>query len=93
MEIKLTATEGSRNFSGLLNRIVYRGETAILTRNGRDIVRMTPANTAGLTGSDLAKRIRSRPMRLESDEADSLASDLSDMRTAGNRPNRDPWAE
>ena len=92
METKLSVTEGSRNFSDLINRIVYRGETAVLTRSGRDVVRLTPVRPAACTGLDLAKKVRDRHGRLSDEEAKSLAGDLSSIRAAGNQPNRDPWA-
>ena len=93
METKLSVTEGSRNFSDLINRIVYRGETAVLTRSGRDVVRLIPVRPTACTGLDLAKKFRERHTPLSDEEAESLAEDLASIREAGNQPSRDPWAE
>ncbi len=94
METKLSVTEGSRNFSDLVNRIVYRGETAVLTRGGRDVARLIPVRPLSTTGQELAKKIHSRRKRLNADEAQSLHDDLKKMRALGNRPDeRDAWAQ
>jgi len=92
MESTLTVTEAARNFSDLINRVVYRGDTAILTRNGKPVARIVPEAPAKTTGRELAEFWRSRsPMPVR--EAESYASDLAKIRSEGNRPQRDPWAE
>ncbi|MEM0965451.1 MAG: type II toxin-antitoxin system prevent-host-death family antitoxin [Verrucomicrobiota bacterium] len=93
MDTKLSVTEGSRNFSDLVNRIVYRGETAVLTRGGREVVRLTPIHSLSVTGEALAKKIRSRQTHLAADEAELFANELTRIRSAGNRAEKDPWAE
>jgi len=92
VESSLTVTEAARNFSDLINRVVYRGDVAILTRNGKPVARISPEGTGKTTGRELAEFWRSRtPM--PASEAESFSSDLTEIRNEGNRPQRDPWAE
>lgn len=91
MESTFTVTEAARNFSDLINRIVYRGEVAILTRNGRPVARILPEGPRKPTGRDLAEFWRDRLPILRG-EADSFAGDLDEIRREGNRPQRDLWA-
>ena len=42
METTLTVTEAALAFSDLINRVVYRGDTAILTRNGMVVAQIVP---------------------------------------------------
>jgi prevent-host-death family protein len=92
MESTLTVTEAARNFSDLINRVVYRGDAAVLTRNGKPVARLVPEGLKKSTGRELAEFWRKRiPMSAE--EADSFSDDLSKIRSESNRPQRDPWAE
>lgn len=92
MESTLTVTEAARNFSDLINRVVYRGDAAILTRNGKPVARIVPEGLKKNTGRDLAEFWRKRaPMTTQ--EADSFSNDLSEIRSEANRPQRDLWAE
>lgn len=43
MAKKLSATEASRNFSEILGRVHLRGESFLLTRHGRVIAQLAPA--------------------------------------------------
>lgn len=79
MESTLTVTEAAQNFSDLINRIVYRGEVAILTRNGRPVARILPEGPRKSTGRDLAEFWRDR-FPIQRGEADSIAGDLDEIR-------------
>lgn len=57
----LSATEASRNFSEIMNRVKYRGETFIIERGGERICEIRPAAPARFTGADLAALVRSLP--------------------------------
>lgn len=57
----LSATEASRNFSELLNRVKYRGESFILERGGDPVAELRPATPTRFTGADLAALLRSLP--------------------------------
>ncbi|MGB3562261.1 MAG: prevent-host-death protein [Thermoanaerobaculia bacterium] len=58
---RVSATEASRNFSELLNRIRYRGETFIVMRGGQPICELRPAAPTPFTGADLVTLFRSLP--------------------------------
>ena len=58
---RLSATEASRNFSELLNRIRYRGESFIIERGGEAICEVRPAAPPRFTGADLVTLFRSLP--------------------------------
>jgi prevent-host-death family protein len=88
----MTVTEAARNFSDLINRVVYRGDVAILTRNGKPVARILPEGPTKTTGRQLAEFWRNRaPMSVN--EAESFSNDLAQVRNEGNRPQRDLWAE
>ena len=58
---RLSATEASRNFSELLNRVRYRGESFIIERGGEPICELKPAGPPRFTGADLVTLFRSLP--------------------------------
>lgn len=58
---RVSATEASRNFSELLNRVLYRGETFIVERGGEPICELRPAAPMLFTGADLVTLLRSLP--------------------------------
>lgn len=84
---KVSATDASRNFSELLNRIRYRGENFIVMRGGQPICELRPAVPTHFTGADLVTLLRSLP---EVDEEYLSAVD----ETARNQPllPESPWA-
>ena len=57
----LSATEASRNFSEVMNRVKYRGESFIIERGGERICEVRPAAPARFTGADLVALLRSLP--------------------------------
>lgn len=58
---KVSATEAARNFSELLNRIRFRGESFIVERGGEAICELRPAAPPRFTGADLVTLLRSLP--------------------------------
>lgn len=58
---RISATEASRGFSELLNRVRYRGESFIIERGGAPICELRPAALARFTGTDLVTILRSLP--------------------------------
>ena len=91
METRLTVTEASRHFSDMVNKVIYRGDSAILTKKGRDVARIIPTIAEHRTGLEAAKIMRQHD-RLPAGEANRLSADLELARREGNRPQRDPWA-
>jgi prevent-host-death family protein len=61
MESYLTATEAARNFSDLVNRVLYRGEVFVIQRGGQPVCRIVPAKPAKFTLRDLAQLLRTIP--------------------------------
>ncbi len=93
METTLTVTEAARAFSDLINRVVYRGDTAILTRNGSVVARIVPEPRRESTGLDLAAALESAP-RLSPEEASAFADDIEAARRSLNGQTLpDPWGE
>ncbi len=93
METTLTVTEAARAFSDLINRVVYRGDTAILTRNGMVVARIVPESRRETSGLDLASALELAP-RLSPEDAASFADDIETARRDMNRqPPSDPWGE
>lgn len=74
----LTVTEAARHFSDLVSRVHYQGESAVLTKGGRPMVRLSPVRRAR-NGSDLAERWQSRA-RLSPQEAEAFSRDLAHAR-------------
>jgi len=61
MKSRISATDAVRNFSELMNRIRYRGESFIVERGGKPICEILPARPPKFTGAELAKLLRSLP--------------------------------
>lgn len=58
---RVSATEAARNFSEILNRVRYRGETFVIERGGQSICEIRPAAPTLFTGADLVTLLRSLP--------------------------------
>jgi antitoxin (DNA-binding transcriptional repressor) of toxin-antitoxin stability system len=51
MESEINATDAIRDFSAILNRIAYGGETFLIHRNGKPTARLLPFEQSPLAGS------------------------------------------
>lgn len=71
----LTVTEAARNFSELVSRVHYRGETALLTKGGKEVARISPARRTA-TGRDLAEAWPGL-RHLDDSEAADFARDIA----------------
>ena len=80
MESTVTVTEAARNFSDLINRVVYRGECALLTRNGKSVARIVPERSLRITGREAAK-IWANRQRMNESGAEAFANDLAAFNT------------
>jgi len=58
---KLSATEASRNFSEIINRVRYRGESFIVERGGEPVCEIRPAAPPRFTVTDLAELMNGLP--------------------------------
>ena len=74
-EQTLSVTEAARGFSDLVNRVRYRGETAVLTKNGRAVARLVPVEPPPITFAELGKRWKPGT-HLTPKEADAYERDI-----------------
>ena len=61
MRIRISATEGARKFSELMNRVHYRGESFVVERGGKPICEILPAQPVSFTGRQLVDLLRALP--------------------------------
>jgi prevent-host-death family protein len=91
MGSSLTVTEAARNFSDIVNRVFYRGESMELTRGGKVVARLVPvAGPESATGRDVLEAWKVLP-HLTPEEADSFANDLARGREALNQVPASKW--
>jgi prevent-host-death family protein len=88
-ELTLTVTEAARGFSDLINRVHYRGESAVLTKNGRPVARVVPTGPPPITGAELAKDWKQKPS-LSLKNAETFARDIEGGRRFF-KPYVSPW--
>ena len=61
MKTRITATEASRKFSEILNRVAYKGESFVVERSGRPVCEIRPAQEEGITTQELVEILKSAP--------------------------------
>lgn len=86
----VSVTELLRNFSDLLDRVVYVGEHLVLTRGGKVVAELGPMPVGRRLG-DLPEVLASLP-RLAPGDAEVFARDIEEGRTElASEEVRDPW--
>jgi len=85
---RITATEASRNFSEILNRARYGGESFVVERNGEPVAEIRPAGKRS-TVADAIDFLRNVPLPDPDFKRDMLEI-IADRRK--DFP-RDPWAD
>lgn len=76
MSERISATEVARNFSDLLNRVRYRGESFLIVRNGEEAGMLSPVSEGQPTTlRELAETLREQGLPDE-----EFASDLEAIR-------------
>lgn len=90
MAKKLTATEASRNFSNILGRVHLRGESFLLTRHGRVIAQLAPAEPRKLVRLGELAQVLARLPRLEPGDTVRLERDIQKGQRRLTAP-CDPW--
>jgi len=85
----ISVTEASRNFSDVINRVYYLGQTYLLTRGGVVVAQLTGSNKT-LSFAELLRRWETRP-RIDPDDAANWEQDLADMRAAFTMPEGASW--
>lgn len=79
-EPRISVTAAARGFSDLINRIRYRGESAVLVKNGSPVARIAPftADAPSCTAAGLADRLPD--FELPAEDAERFADQLSEGR-------------
>lgn len=75
----VTVTDAARNFSDFINRVYYQGESALLVKGGRPMVKVTPAHRSN-TAAELAE-LWPTFAHLSVTEAGLLADELETARS------------
>lgn len=78
---KITATEASRNFSDILNRAQYRGESFEVTRAGEVVARIEPVRRKRMTVGEFRELWANR-QRLDPQDAEQFENDLAEIRAS-----------
>ena len=90
MSRTLNVTEAARNFSDVVNRAYFRGETTVLVRSGQAVARITPIGPSDCTGAALADRL-SLIRHLSPEEAETFGNDIEVARLELNTPPGRLW--
>lgn len=85
MSQRVTATEAARNFSDLLNRVRYGGETFVIVRGGEEIGQLAPAAPRTLTLRGLLDLLQ-RERTSDPEFADDLEAIQREQPLAGEAP-------
>lgn len=85
----ISVTEAARNFSDVINRVYYQGQSYLLTRGGTVVAQLTAAS-APLTGSELLRRWSERP-RLDPEDAARWEDELAAAKATIETPSEEPW--
>ena len=87
----LTVTEAARNFSDVVNKVFYRGESMDLTRGGKVVARLVPAGAVEApTGREVLAGWKALP-HLSTEEAETFARELEGGRESLNRLPTGRW--
>lgn len=85
----ISVTEASRNFSDVINRVYYQGQTYLLTRGGIIVAQLTGAGRT-LSVSEMLARWETRP-RLDPEDAAAWELDLAELRATVPIPEDSAW--
>ena len=91
MNETLTVTEAARNFSDVVNKVFYRGDSMELTRGGKVVARIVPAVDLGApTGREVLEAWEAM-VHLTKAEADAFATDVEGGRESLNQAPASKW--
>lgn len=86
----ISVTEAARNFSDVINRVYYQGQSYLLTRGGAVVAQLSAPGTP-FTGQEWLRRWPDRP-RLDAEDAAAWEDDLTAARSLLDSPVEDGWA-
>ncbi|MBI2719626.1 MAG: type II toxin-antitoxin system prevent-host-death family antitoxin [Rhizobiales bacterium] len=78
---RITATEAARNFSDILNRAQYRGESFEVVRGGEVLARIVPAQRKRVTVGEFRELWAGRK-RLDPEDAIQFEKDFAEIRAS-----------
>ena len=87
----LTVTEALRNFSDVIGRVRYTGESTTLTKGNKPVVRIVPAKRMSTVGDLLAWLNNPNRARLTPEEAEAFERDIEAGRKHANKPPVNKW--
>jgi antitoxin (DNA-binding transcriptional repressor) of toxin-antitoxin stability system len=82
---RITATEAARNFSDLLNRVEYKGESFEITRGKQVVAQIVPTERKKFTVGDM-KDLLDRLPPLDKDDAAEWEEQLKEIRASAKLP-------
>jgi len=87
----LTITEAFRNFSDVIGRVRYSGESTTLTKGKKPIVRIVPVKRLS-TGADLlAWATNPNRARITPADAEAISRNIEAARKHANQPPVNKW--
>lgn len=94
-ENKISVTEAVRQFSDLINRVYYRGESVILTKGNKAVASIQPIQSEQnkqkkITVRELAEIFKSLP-HLDPDDVDLFEKDIEEGKKMLLPPPENPW--
>ena len=84
----ISVTEAARNFAECVNQVHYQKMSFVLSKNGKPVARLLPANEKVCTGHDLAEALGN--VHLTPEEARAWHKDLAAARKRLKLP-KDKW--
>ena len=88
---KVTATEAARQFSELINRVKYKGQSFEIVRGNEVVARILPADPSSpIRGEDLNLFFANLPS-LPAEDLDDFEKDLKDIRNEGGLAENSNW--
>ena len=91
MNPRISATDAARQFSDLLNRVKYQGQSFEITRGNEAVARIVPTSLCGVVHvADLGTLFSALP-HLDSADADDFAGDLNAIRSSASVDGVSDW--
>jgi antitoxin (DNA-binding transcriptional repressor) of toxin-antitoxin stability system len=85
----ISVTEAARNFSDVINRVYYQGQTYLLTRGGVVVAQLATVGKT-LSAKELIVRWEARP-RLDPGDAADWEQDLVELKATVAKPEGSVW--
>ena len=87
----ISATEAARHFSEYLNRVIYKGESFVITRGNRPVAELRGSSRQPMTSDELAAMVEALP-RLPEDDVEAFAADVESARASADTGlPKSPW--